>query len=180
MNKLILVLGGARSGKSNYAMRLAKKLSKHVAFIATATPLDEEMKRRIKMHKASRPKHWKVIEESKNISSIFPKLSDKYEVTIIDCMGLLISNLLANGLKDSEIEKNIKATIGAIQQSKVTTILVSNEVGMGIVPDNPLGRKFRDLLGLANQMAVKLADKVIFMQSGIPLDIKGEREKWTY
>jgi len=180
MKKLIFILGGARSGKSSYAVELAKELSERVAFIATAASLDEEMKKRIKMHKASRPRHWKVIEESKNISSILPKLNDKYEVVIIDCMGLLISNLLVGNLKDREIEKKIKAAIDTIQKSKLTAILVSNEAGMGIVPDNLLARRFRDLLGLVNQIAAKKADEVIFMQSGIPIGIKGGREKWKY
>lgn len=177
MKKLILVLGGARSGKSSYAVELAKKLSKRVAFIATATLFDEEMKKRIKLHKASRPRQWKVIEGGKNISSILTKLKNNYEAVIIDCMGLLISNLLADNLKDREIEKEIKTIIDTIQKSKRTSILVSNEVGSGIVPDNPLARRFRDLLGLVNQRAAKEADEVIFMQSGIPIVIKGGKER---
>lgn len=178
MKEFIFILGGARSGKSSYAVKLARKLSGRVAFIATAAAADEEMKRRIKMHKASRPGCWKVIEEGKNIGLILPKLNDKYEVVIVDCLGYLVFNLLEDGLKDKEIEKRIKTVLDAIGKSELTIILVSNEVGMGIVPDNRLARRFRDLLGLANQTAVKLADKVVFMQAGIPTGIKGEKEKW--
>ncbi len=173
VKKVVFILGGARSGKSSYAVELAKKLSKRVVFIATAAAGDEEMKKRIKMHKASRPKYWRVIEESKNISSILPKLNDKYEVLIIDCVGLLISNLLAEGAKDREIEKRIKKLINIISKVKLNVVLVSNEAGCGIVPDNFLARRFRDLLGLANQMMARKADKVIFMQAGIPVMIKG-------
>ena len=173
MRKFIFILGGARSGKSRYAVELAKKLKKKVAFIATATSPDREMKKRIKLHKISRPRQWKLIEEGKDISSILSKLKGKYELILIDCLGLLISNLLASNSEDKEIERIIKRLINNILKVKITTILVSNEVGSGIVPDNPLARRFRDILGLANQMMAKKADDVIFIQSGIPIRIKG-------
>lgn len=176
MKELILILGGARSGKSSYAVELAKKLSKRVAFIATATSLDEEMRKRIKTHKASRPRRWKLIEEGKDISSSLVKLKGKYEVVLIDCLGLLVSNLLTDNLEDKEILIRIKRLISTITKLKFATILVSNEVGGGIVPDNLLSRRFRDLLGLANQMIARRASQVILIQSGIPLVIK-ERKK---
>ncbi|MCK4520206.1 MAG: bifunctional adenosylcobinamide kinase/adenosylcobinamide-phosphate guanylyltransferase [Candidatus Omnitrophica bacterium] len=172
MKQFILVLGGARSGKSSYAVDLAKKLKKRTVFIATATVSDSEMEKRIKLHKKVRPRQWKLIEESKDISLILPKLKGKYGVVLIDCLGLLISNLLADNLEDKKIEMRIKKLISTILKLKVTTILVSNEVGMGIVPISPLARRFRDLVGLSNQMIAKNADKVIFMQAGIPLIIK--------
>jgi adenosylcobinamide kinase/adenosylcobinamide-phosphate guanylyltransferase len=172
MEKFILILGGARSGKSRYAVELAKKLKKKVVFIATATSSDREMEERIKLHKVSRPRHWKLIEEKKDISSILPKLRSKHEVVLIDCLGLLVSNLLVEGLEDKEIEKRIKQLISAILKARLITILVSNEVGCGIVPDNPLARRFQDLIGFANQMMAEKANEVIFMQSGIPIKIK--------
>lgn len=173
----ILILGGSRSGKSRYAVELAKDLSRRVAFIATATFPDDEMKKRIKMHKSLRPRHWKVVEEGKDASAILPKLKGKYEVVLIDCLGLLVSNLLTNNLDAKKIEAKIKKLINTILKVKLTTIVVSNEVGSGIVPDNPLARRFRDLLGSANQMIAKKADKVILMQSGIPIIIKrGEKD----
>ena len=177
MKKFILILGGARSGKSRYAVELAKRLKKKVAFIATATSLDKEMEKRIKLHKISRPRHWKLIEEGKNVSLILYRLEGKYEVALIDCLGLLISNFLASNLEDKEIERRIKRFIGTILKVNITTILVSNEVGSGIVPENPIGRRFRDLLGLSNQILAKKADEVIFMQSGIPITIKRKRCK---
>ena len=172
MKKFIFILGGSRSGKSRYAVELAKKLKKKVAFIATATSPDREMKKRIKLHKISRPRQWKLIEEGKDISSILSKLESRCELVLIDCLGLLISNLLANNLEDKEIERRIKKLISNILKVKITTILVSNEVGGGIVPANLLARRFRDILGLANQMMAKKANEVIFMQAGIPISIK--------
>lgn len=176
MKKFILILGGARSGKSRYAVELAKKFKKRVVFIATATSFDREMKRRIRLHRISRPRHWKLIEEGRDISSVLSKLKGKYEVVLIDCLGLLISNFLVSNLKDKKIEIRIKKLIDTILKLNLTTILVSNEVGSGIVPDNHLARRFRDLLGLSNQMLAKEADEVIFIQAGIPIVIKGEKK----
>lgn len=173
MKKLILILGGARSGKSNYAVEMAKEFKKKVVFVATAASSDEEMEKRIALHKSSRPKQWELIEEGRDIVSILPALKDKYEVALIDCLGLLVSNLLADDLTDEEIEKRIKKLVEAIQKVNITTIMVSNEVGSGIVPMNALARRFRDLLGLSNQMIAKEADEVVFMRAGIPVKIKG-------
>jgi len=173
MTKFTFILGGARSGKSRYAVESAKRFKKKVAFIATATSPDEEMRKRIKLHRDLRPRQWKLIEEGRDISAILSKLEGKYEVILIDCLGLLVSNLLADNLEDKEIEMRIKKLIKAILKASFTTILVSNEVGSGIVPQNALARRFRDLLGLANQMLASKADKVIFMQTGIAQRIKG-------
>lgn len=173
MKKIILVLGGVKSGKSEYAVCLAKRIAKRVIFIATATSPDGEMKKRIKLHKASRPRQWKLIEEGKAVSSVLLKLKSEYKLVLVDCLGLFISNLLAEELKDEEIEKMIKGLINAISKVKHSVVLVSNEVGCGIVPDNLLARRFRDLLGLANQIIAKTADEVVFMHSGIPVTIKG-------
>lgn len=177
MKKIIFILGGARSGKSSYAIELAKRLRGEVVFVATATSIDREMKKRIKLHRAHRPRQWKVIEEDKDIVPILTKLKGRYKVVLIDCLGLLISNLLIDNLKDKEIEIKIKGLITAMSRLNLTVILVSNEVGTGIVPENILARRFRDLLGLANQMIARKADEVIFMQSGIPIRIKGSK-RW--
>jgi len=176
MKKLIFILGGARSGKSRYAVELAKGLSSSVAFIATASSFDEEMRKRIKTHQRLRPKYWKIIEEGKALIPILSNLSSKYEVVIIDCISLLISNLLEDNLNDRQIQREIRGLIHALEKSKFTIILVSNEVGMGIIPDNPLARRFRDLLGWANQMITREVDEVIFMHSGIPVWLKGGKK----
>lgn len=173
MQKFIFILGGVRSGKSRYAIELAKSLSREVAYIATCTNPDKEMEARIKLHRKVRPKYWKIVEESRDISFALNKLKNKYDAVIIDCLGLLVSNLLSDDLKDGEILKNVKKLVQDISNNRATTILVSNEVGSGIVPENLLARRFRDLLGLANQLFAKEADEVVLMQSGLPLKIKG-------
>jgi len=172
MKKFIFILGGVKSGKSEYAVKLAKKITKKVAFIATGTPSDKEMEERIKKHKKLRPIFWKLIEEEKNIISVLEKLNNKYEVVLIDCLGLWISNLMAENLSEKKIEKMVNNLIKTILKLKFTTIVVSNEVGAGIVPANPVARKFRDILGYTNKMMAKKADQVIFTVAGIPIKIK--------
>ena len=173
MGKVIFILGGARSGKSRHAVALAKKINKKTVFIATATALDEEMKNRIKLHKISRPKDWDLIEEPVNLSDILIGLKPVYDVALIDCLGLWISNLLMTSINDSATEKRIKEIGDSVSKAKVdTVIIVSNEVGEGIVPGDPLSRRFRDLIGLANQTMAAQADEVIIMHAGIPVSIK--------
>jgi len=172
MKKFIFILGGVKSGKSEYAVKLAKKITKKVAFIATGTPSDKEMEERIKKHKKLRPIFWKLIAEEKNIVSVLEKLNNKYEVVLIDCLGLWISNLMAENLSEKKIEKMVNNLIKTILKLKFTTIVVSNEVGAGIVPANPVARKFRDILGYTNKMMAKKADQVIFTVAGIPIKIK--------
>ena len=173
MSKMILVLGGARSGKSNYAALLAKGINKKTVFIATATALDEEMKERIRRHKISRPKNWGLIEEPLNLSKPLLGLKSVYDTALIDCMGLWISNLLMANMKDGQIEKKIKELTKSILKAKIRqVIVVSNEVGTGLVPADPVSRRFRDLVGLANQIMASEADEVIMMQAGIPVRIK--------
>jgi len=175
MGKLILILGGARSGKSTFAVTMAKKLSFNrpgVAYVATASPLDEEMKKRIEKHRKSRPPSWKTIEEKRDLSKILPKLR-KVNTVIIDCLTLLISNLLLSGDREVVILRRIKEFFGTLKKRNFTTLIVSNEVGMGIVPDSSLGRSFRDIVGQANQIIGGLADEVYLLEAGIPIKIKG-------
>ena len=175
MKKFVFILGGARSGKSGYAVNLAKKNRKKTVFIATAIASDKEMMERIALHKASRPRQWELIEESSEVNLVVERFDRQYGIILIDCLGLLVSNLLGDGLSEKDIEKKIKKLINAIRTTGAVVILVSNEVGGGIVPENALARKFRDILGRANQMMAKKADEVIFMQSGIPVFLKKGR-----
>ena len=175
MGKIIFILGGARSGKSTYAIELAKRLDKKVAFIATCMPLDGEMKKRIQLHKKKRPPHWQTFEETKDIASLTKKLDSRFNVVIIDCLTLFISNLLSEGLSDRAIEVRINKMLKALLFARHTSIIISNEVGLGIVPNNPLARRFRDLAGKINQMIAQKADEVFFMISGMPLKMKGEK-----
>ena len=173
MGKITFILGGARSGKSTYALGLAKKGNKEVAFIATCIPCDEEMKMRIGLHKKKRPSHWHTFEESKNIELLLKKIGPEFNIIIIDCLTLLISNLLSEGLSDSAIEDRINNMLAMLRLRKSKAIIVSNEVGLGIVPKNRLARRFRDLAGRLNQAIAREADEVFFMASGIPARIKG-------
>jgi len=173
MGKIIFIIGGSRSGKSRYAVELAEELGGKIAFIATCISPDKEMKERIRLHKKSRPTHWKVIEEGKDVDLLLTKLRNKYKAIIVDCMGLLISNLLVDGLSDNKIQTRIEKVIWFALKANFITIVVSNEVGAGVVPRNALARRFRDLAGSTNQMIAKKADEVIFMQAGIPVKIKG-------
>lgn len=179
MEKFIFVIGGARSGKSRYARDLAKGISRRVVFIATCLSQDKEMKKRVALHKRSRPRYWKVIEEGKDVKSILIKLKNRFDVVIIDCLGLLISNLLQDALNEKAIEREIKAIAQILTKAKVTSIVVSNKVGGGIVPENQLARRFRDLTGLSNQIMARYADAVYIMQAGIPVKIKGGNSEQT-
>ncbi len=175
MGKLILVLGGARSGKSSFAVARAKKLSpgqRGVVYVATASGLDEEMKRRIEKHRKKRPSSWKTIEERKDISKILAKLG-KASVVIIDCLTILISNLLLSGEKEAVTLRKIKEFFGSLRKRNLTALIVSNEVGMGVVPENRLGRNFRDIAGQSNQIVAKMADEVYLLEAGIPIKLKG-------
>lgn len=151
---------------------MAKGLSEKVVFIATAAAADAEMKQRIKLHQKSRPKHWRLIEEHKNLIPLLARLNGKHEVVLIDCLGLLIANLMVHQIEDKPIEREVTKLIAAVAQGKRTAILVSNDVGSGLVSTNPLARRFCDLLGRVNQMVAKAADQVILMQAGIPVKIK--------
>jgi len=175
MGKLIFILGGARSGKSSFAVEQAKKLSSGdsgVVYVATASAVDEEMKRRIEKHRKRRPASWRTIEEGIDISRILAKLG-KASVVIIDCLTILISNLLLSGEREAVTLRRMKEFFRTLKKRNFTTLIVSNEVGMGIVPKNRLGRSFRDIAGQTNQIVAELAEEVYLLEAGIPIKIKG-------
>ena len=161
-----MITGGARSGKSRMALSLANQ-SATKTFIATAQPFDEEMKARIRAHRAERSDSWILIEEPLNIPYVLTNA--RPGVVLIDCITLWISNLIHS---HNDI-KAIDDLLHALKQRSELTIVVTNELGMGIVPDNPLARKFRDLIGTTNQSIASVADEVICMISGLPLYLKG-------
>ncbi len=171
MGRLVFIIGGARSGKSVFAQKLANRLSKKVTYIATAKARDKEMELRIKIHRKNRPSHWKTIEKEKNIAEVLSRIAGKSEVILLDCLTLLISNLLLSGRKD--VLKEIGRLVNKIREIKATVLIVSNEVGMGIVPDNKLARRFRDIAGRANQIVAQAADEIYLVVSGIPVKVKG-------
>jgi adenosylcobinamide kinase/adenosylcobinamide-phosphate guanylyltransferase len=175
MNKqLVLILGGVRSGKSRYAQQLAGDIGSRVLFLATAGAGDDEMKHRIARHKSSRPESWRTIEEQMDIAGALRKNAARADAVIIDCVTVWLSNMLMHNEKLSEKEmiKDIDKLIDSYEHGDATYIIVSGEVGMGIVPEYPLGRVFRDYLGLANQRLAEKADRVVLMVAGIAVDVK--------
>jgi adenosylcobinamide kinase / adenosylcobinamide-phosphate guanylyltransferase len=175
MNKeLVLILGGVRSGKSRYAQQLASDIGNRVLFLATAEAGDDEMKRRIARHKSSRPESWRTIEEQMDIAGALRKNDARADAVIIDCVTVWLSNLLMHNekLSEKEMTAEIDRLIDTYEQLDATYIIVSGEVGMGIVPEHPLGRVFRDYLGLANQRLAGKADRVVLMVAGIAVDVK--------
>jgi len=172
MNKVTLILGGARSGKSTYALKLASKYKK-VAFIATCVGLDKEMRERIKLHKEARPKHWETFEEPQDLVKVLKKLDSRFDCVLIDCLTLLVSNLVLSGKSQAKIIKKMEELLLAINKKEIRVIMVSNDVGLGLVPTNKLGREFRDIAGRVNQLVASSSDEVFFIVAGIPMKIKG-------
>lgn len=172
MSKIIFILGGARSGKSSHAVRIAKDSGKRVAFIATCEPGDDDLKKRVARHKRERPRSWKTFEEAENVAGVVSRIGKKFDVILIDCLTLFTSNHFLKGMGEKAIKGEMSRLVSAIRKSNGKVILISNEVGLGIHPETKLGRDFRDIAGRVNQMVAKEADEVIFMVSGIPWRIK--------
>ena len=184
--KCSLIIGGARSGKSSFAQDMAMGLSDKVLFVATAEPLNEEMEVRISKHREERPQGWNTVEAPVGLASQIESNMANNEVVIVDCLTLLTSNVILgqkrgfSGLDEIDeqtAEKQITAEIDAfieiMKNSEATFLVVSNEVGLGLVPDNDLGRIYRDLLGRVNQMVARYADVVYLLMAGIAIKIKG-------
>jgi adenosylcobinamide kinase/adenosylcobinamide-phosphate guanylyltransferase len=169
MESLILITGGTRSGKSRMALELSQNLEPKI-FVATAEPRDGEMKERILQHRRERGAAWRTIEEPYLLKEVFVRNPEG--VLVVDCLTLWLSNALERTTDSTEIASMTEGWLGAAKSRKSTTILVTNEVGMGIVPSTPLGRSFRDLCGELNQQVAAAADRVIFMISGLPLYLK--------
>ncbi len=175
----IFILGGARSGKSAYTLELVKRKIGKVLFVATATASDEDMQKRIGAHRDQRPAHWHTLEAPIRVSAAIREALP-VDWIILDCVTLLASNLLLEmndpvTSKDYEtrLAEEISSLIGIISSRKSNWVIVSNEVGLGLVPPYPLGRVFRDGLGRANQRLAQAADTVLLMVAGIPTSIKG-------
>ena len=171
MSTVTLVTGGARSGKSRYALTLAGRHERR-AFIATALVTDDEMRERIRKHREERGPAFTTIEEPLDLASALGRLPDGCGIAIVDCITVWLGNLMhvrgADGLFPE-----VKAFVEALRRPPCDIVVVTNEVGMGVVPPTELGREFRDRAGRLNQEIAALADEVVFMVSGIPLVIKG-------
>jgi len=191
--RLIVILGGARSGKSAFAERLATSSERSVAFIATAIAGDDEMRERIARHRASRPKGWHTLEEPLDLAGAVRTASNLAEVLLLDCITLWLANWLfqqygtnaeeefaSSALFDAgALKKEVGALLEAVNflAPNKTLIVVTNEVGLGIVPAYPLGRVYRDALGYVNQRLARAANRVYLMVAGIAVDIKRLHEE---
>ena len=169
----VFITGGARSGKSSFAYDLAESMSSYRAYIATAEPLDEEMKERIEKHRKARGPGWDTIEEPIKLVDVLNDVQKSYDLVLIDCITLWISNLLGLYTESGEhVQDDVRKLVHVCKSIDCHLIVVSNEVGMGIVPENPLARLFRDISGKANQMLAGVSSSVFFMVSGLPLQVK--------
>jgi adenosylcobinamide kinase / adenosylcobinamide-phosphate guanylyltransferase len=166
--KLTLVLGGARSGKSRYAESLIAALPPPWLYVATAEAGDEEMTARISAHGARRGPDWQTIEAPRHLVAALQKAGTM--PVLVDCLTLWLSNVMLAGI---DIEAETTHLEGVLARAVAPVVLVANEVGSGIVPDHPLGRKFRDLQGVLNQRIAARADRVVLMVAGLPLALKG-------
>jgi adenosylcobinamide kinase/adenosylcobinamide-phosphate guanylyltransferase len=178
--RLTLILGGARSGKSMYAERLAPRLGRRVLYVATAEPGDEEMAARIAAHRTTRPADWTTLEAPSFVGRAIQAAPGAFEVVLLDCLTLLANNVMARlpePIDDSAAELALTAEtdglLDAHSAGQAEWIVISNEVGLGLVPPYPLGRVYRDALGRANQRLAAAADNVFFMVAGMPLVMKG-------
>lgn len=174
MKESFLVIGGCRSGKSSHALRLAEETSgKKKVFIATCVPHDEEMEMRVERHRCERSPEWETFEIPVQVAETIDAYSSKFDVILVDCLTLWISNLMLKTTEMDDISTCIQQLMLSIQRALCPVILVTNEVGTGIVPENKLARSFRDAVGLANQQIAKACSRVIWMVAGIPVMIKG-------
>ena len=173
--ELVLILGGARSGKSTAAERMARD-GRRVLFIATAEPLDEGMRRRIETHRRYRPSEWDTLEEPVHLSRALRPVVGRYDTFVLDCLTLWVSNLLLAEDPEADAEpavlQAVERLLDVVARTGGRWILVSNEVGQGIVPASSLGRAYRDLLGRVNQVVASRADRAYLMVAGLPLELK--------
>ena len=174
--RLTFITGPVRSGKTRLALQMARSIPEPRAYIATAQGLDSEMAQRIYRHQEERGSTFQTIEEPLALSSRLKEIQDQYAIVVIDCLTLWVSNLAgAMGEKEQEIQKRLDDFLNVLAFVPVPVILIGNEVGWGIVPDNALARTFRDLSGRLHQAIAQLADQVILMVAGIPLVVKGKK-----
>jgi len=175
-NKLTLVIGGARSGKSTYAANLAGKCFKKPLYLATAEPFDSEMAERIACHKSSRGPEWTCVEEPLEVPAALSGISARHDGVLLDCVTVWLCNVLVREGKKT-MRTRIDSLVAALRNRKRDVIVVSNEVGMGIVPGSRMGRDFRDYAGWLNQDLAAIADNVVFVVAGIPMVLKGKKGK---
>lgn len=169
----VLVLGGARSGKTGFAERLAMRAGERPLYLATAEALDAEMRERVKLHQQQRHKRFATLEEPIELPAALRAAAKSHDVILVDCLTLWITNLLGASHNVAAAVDDLIAALREIEDVRV--ILVSNEVGLGIVPDNAMARMFRDLAGAAHQRLAEICTEVHFVIAGLPMTLKGPR-----
>ena len=176
MAEIILITGGARSGKSRYAQQLAESIEGEKLFVATCPVIDEEMRQRIERHRREREERgWQTVEETVDLAGLIEG-NREYEVVLIDCLTLWVNNLIftdgAGELSEEKLADKVARILNVCRERSGVVLMVTNEVGLGIVPENPLAMRYRDLVGRCNQVVAARADKVIQTICGIPMTIK--------
>ena len=174
MSDIALIIGGCRSGKSRHALELAAecKASRKI-FLATCQALDPEMQERIAAHQQERGPGWTTVEEPLDVPGVLHRDSQASNLVLLDCLTLWVSNLLQEDRGQAWVQEQFQRLDQALQAVSGQVLAVSNEVGQGLVPDNPMGRKFRDLVGWLNQLVAARADRVVWMVAGLPVAVKG-------
>jgi adenosylcobinamide kinase / adenosylcobinamide-phosphate guanylyltransferase len=173
MGRIVLITGAARSGKSTHALTLARSLaSSGLYFLATGEALDDEMAERIATHRARRPAAFTTVEEPRNLTGALDSLAGRAGLVVLDCLTLWVSNLISAGEDGAAIVAKARELAGALLQATFPSVVVTDEVGAGIVPENPVARRFRDILGWTNQEIARAAEEVILMVAGYPLRVK--------
>jgi adenosylcobinamide kinase/adenosylcobinamide-phosphate guanylyltransferase len=171
MANITLITGGARSGKSTQALELAAKFPRK-AFVATGEGRDQEMAERIEFHRTTRPPDFQTIEEPIEIALALEKLASSADAVVLDCLTLWISNLMHSGATDARILSETDRVANVLRAASFASVIVTDEVGSGIVPEHPMSRRFRDLLGWTNQKIATIADEVLLMVAGYPIKAK--------
>ena len=178
MNQTTLVIGACRSGKSRYALTLGERTAgESRVFIATSVAQDDEMKDRVQRHRHERGARWKTIEAPVRLARAVSENSRLADVIVIDCITLWVSNLMLDAHEEARMEDHLERLAASLAAAQCPVIIVSNEVGAGIVPENRLARRFRDHVGTANQKLAAVSDRVAWVVAGIPVWIKEESDR---
>jgi len=179
MAHLTLITGGTRSGKSRFAAQLASTWGSRILYIATCVPADHEMRRRVAAHQRARPSHWRTVEAPADPLEAIARTKGRTQGILLDCLTMYVSHLLMQGATDRAIEGRVRRLCTALRTATAPAVIVTNEVGAGVVPDHLLGRRFRDLAGQANQLAARYADEVWLLVAGLPIALKQQNAATT-
>ena len=175
MTEITFVTGGARSGKSRYALEKTVSARRKV-FIATAEVTDDEMRHRIALHRAERGDAFVTIEEPLDLADALKRIPADTDIAVVDCLTVWLGNLMYRRPCEDDEYPAVQVFLDALQNPPCSMVIVSNEVGMGLVPETPLGRRFRDVAGRVNQAVAYLSHNAVFMVSGMPIQTKGKNE----